>query len=218
MEIIKQGIYALFDGEELVYIGQSNSIYARVGNHIREAVKTFDSFELFPLPDNIDNWCLNGIESALIEWFNPKYNKALIRGKTRTYKSKKNYIKAIQKIIDRELPRYVLEEEYETLPPQFCFCKDCAYNPLNQIAPGAYYMPWQVKQKMENECFIGHLSIASINLFDFDGCMRGLPKQASKYYNCALTEEQKKQYQWYFSRKYSQKTEEEMSEIKEVYS
>lgn len=208
MDIVKQGVYALFDGEELVYIGQSNSLYSRVGQHIRQGEKEFDNFEIFPLPDEFPSDSLTSVEWELITWFVPKYNKmgTLNCNAPHAYKSKENCIKAIQRIINREVPKHLekTKQEWELMPPQFCFCKDCAYNKTNR-AESAYDMPWQVRDCMQRSCFRGIEMARDYPTFDFDGCMRGLPMGASKYYDSSLNEEQEKDYKWYFPSKYTQK-------------
>lgn len=70
MEVVKAGVYFLYDHDELVYIGQSNNMYQRIGEHIAQGEKKFDRFELYPTADRIR------LEGFLIEMFGPKYNKA----------------------------------------------------------------------------------------------------------------------------------------------
>lgn len=73
LKTIKSGVYFLFDKGELVYIGQSNNVFYRIGQHIGENTKIFDSFEYYETNDHLS------LEGFLIELFNPKYNIAGIR-------------------------------------------------------------------------------------------------------------------------------------------
>lgn len=68
MNVVKEGVYFLYDKDELVYIGQSDNLYRRIGQHIADGVKTFDRFELYPTNDRIR------LEGFLIRMFKPKYN------------------------------------------------------------------------------------------------------------------------------------------------
>ena len=68
MNVIEEGVYFLYDKDELVYIGTSDNLYRRIGQHIAEKTKTFNRFELYPTTDRIR------LEGFLIKMFNPKYN------------------------------------------------------------------------------------------------------------------------------------------------
>ena len=70
MEVVKEGVYFLYDEGELVYIGTSNNLYQRIGEHIADDKKKFDSFELYPTTDRLR------LEGFLIDAFKPKYNSA----------------------------------------------------------------------------------------------------------------------------------------------
>lgn len=66
------GIYFLCDGDEVVYVGQSVCVLARLGTHVTEGKKTFDHDRVFFLPCPIAS--LNTVEQHLIETMKPKYN------------------------------------------------------------------------------------------------------------------------------------------------
>lgn len=68
MKVMHGGVYFLYDGDELVYIGQTDNLMRRIGEHIKEGVKRFDSFELYETPDRIR------LEARLIGLLKPKYN------------------------------------------------------------------------------------------------------------------------------------------------
>lgn len=70
LKVVREGVYFLYDGEELVYIGQSDNIYRRIGQHISEGVKRFDSFCFYEVGEERII-----LESYLISKFQPKYNQ-----------------------------------------------------------------------------------------------------------------------------------------------
>ena len=71
MKPITGAVYFLYDNDELVYIGQSNNVYGRIGEHIREKTKTFTDFRIYETDDYIR------LEAFLIAALRPKYNKTL---------------------------------------------------------------------------------------------------------------------------------------------
>ena len=68
MKIVREGIYFLFDKDELVYIGESDNIFRRIGEHVRDGTKEFDRFEVYP------TWDRKSLEGFLISTLKPKYN------------------------------------------------------------------------------------------------------------------------------------------------
>lgn len=75
MKPVLKGIYVLFDGEEIVYIGQSSDIYRRIYEHqsgrAKGEKKDFTSWDYFEIED--DEQRIKA-ESLLIRILNPKYN------------------------------------------------------------------------------------------------------------------------------------------------
>lgn len=71
MNVVEEGVYFLYDKDELVYIGTSDNLYRRIGQHIAEKTKVFDRFELYPTTDRIR------LEGFLIRMFQPKYNVSM---------------------------------------------------------------------------------------------------------------------------------------------
>jgi hypothetical protein len=64
------GVYFLFSGDEIVYIGQSRNVPARVQHHMGSD-KEFDRYSHIVLPaDSLNEW-----ESFYIHLFQPRYNK-----------------------------------------------------------------------------------------------------------------------------------------------
>lgn len=68
MRVIKEGVYVLYDGNEVVYVGESDCVFRRVGQHIAQGKMVFDSFYVFP------TWDRKKLEGFLIRTLNPKYN------------------------------------------------------------------------------------------------------------------------------------------------
>jgi hypothetical protein len=67
------GIYFLFSDDELVYIGKSLSIYARIGNHCADVEKQFNRVSIFLC--SIEE--LDDLECKYILKYKPKYNKSI---------------------------------------------------------------------------------------------------------------------------------------------
>lgn len=65
------GLYALYRNGVIVYIGQSNHILRRIGEHRAEGEKYFDSFSCIRCDDKKerDEW-----ERRLIQQHHPEYN------------------------------------------------------------------------------------------------------------------------------------------------
>ena len=63
------GIYFLYDGDKLVYIGQSKSILARIGQHMNTE-KPFDSYALI----ECDEEDLDSMEAQYIRHYQPPLN------------------------------------------------------------------------------------------------------------------------------------------------
>lgn len=70
MDIIEEGVYFLYDGDELVYIGESDNVFRRIGQHIYQKSKKFNRFEIYPTSDR------KRLEGFLIDLLHPKYNVA----------------------------------------------------------------------------------------------------------------------------------------------
>lgn len=65
------GVYALYLGAQLVYIGRSGNIYSRIAAHMSLGVIVFDTFEF----DVCDHDTSIALEAKLINQFQPHYNK-----------------------------------------------------------------------------------------------------------------------------------------------
>ncbi len=67
------GIYYLFDGDELVYIGKGWNCLLRVAEHTRkDSDKVFTSWNYMPIESDSKR---NELERVLIQAYKPKYNK-----------------------------------------------------------------------------------------------------------------------------------------------
>jgi hypothetical protein len=65
------GVYFLFDGDEIVYVGQSTDVHSRVASH-RLSWKQFDSYTYIPC--RIDQ--LTELEGYYIKILQPQLNRA----------------------------------------------------------------------------------------------------------------------------------------------
>jgi len=68
--VAKTGIYFLINSNEIVYIGQSINVAARIATHENSLDKQFTEFSFIECPREF----LNELEAAYIMKFNPKYN------------------------------------------------------------------------------------------------------------------------------------------------
>ncbi len=81
------GIYALYDGSELYYVGKSTDLRKRVRAHLRDQhLASWTHFSLY-LVRRVEH--INEIESLLIRISNPKGNRAIPKGKADTLLLKK---------------------------------------------------------------------------------------------------------------------------------
>lgn len=65
------GVYFLFEGDEVVYVGQGANPMARINTHLID--KKFDSYYVVPC----DEENLNQTEAEYITKYLPKYNKSM---------------------------------------------------------------------------------------------------------------------------------------------
>ena len=82
-------IYALLYRNEIVYIGQSTSLVNRLASHLNSN-KVFDAWSIIEaLGSFVPTKKFNEIERSYVSKFKPKYNKHLLRSKTKSKKEKK---------------------------------------------------------------------------------------------------------------------------------
>jgi hypothetical protein len=67
------GIYFLMQGSEIVYVGQSVNCNLRIGNHLNDEQKVFDSYFVVECIENR----LDEMEAKYIVKLRPKYNLAI---------------------------------------------------------------------------------------------------------------------------------------------
>lgn len=65
------GVYCLFKDRQLVYVGKSRSVYARIDEH-RTKGRVFDYATVMPCPEHDMAW----VETALIKAFQPEQNRS----------------------------------------------------------------------------------------------------------------------------------------------
>lgn len=85
----QRGIYFLYRGTELVYIGQTTHLLPRLGNHIDDNSKEFDFYKFLEINGNIN---LDSIERDYIMKYKPIYN---IQFNTDIKKNKRKKTKVI---------------------------------------------------------------------------------------------------------------------------
>ncbi len=83
----KTGIYFLKNGDEVVYVGQSNDMETRIETHRRKGKIGFDGYDFEELP--IEE--LNEKEAFFITKFNPKYNSGIWPYRIRDRECMKKY-------------------------------------------------------------------------------------------------------------------------------
>jgi len=66
-------VYFLWDGNLLVYIGQTSNLLWRLGNHISDG-KVFDSVSIFP----VSKEDVTAVEAVNIMAYKPNYNKSVM--------------------------------------------------------------------------------------------------------------------------------------------
>ena len=92
-QAMRPAIYVLFQGQEVVYVGQSINVYSRLGTHYQEGTKEFDSFRiLYCKKKRMSFW-----ERKLIKAYEPRYNVSQNRRKAKAlgYKTPNQRMKEI---------------------------------------------------------------------------------------------------------------------------
>ena len=78
-QVMRPAIYVLYQGAEVVYVGQSSNVFSRLATHKKEAKKDFDSFRILYCRHNrMTYW-----ERRLIKKYEPKYNISQNRRKAK---------------------------------------------------------------------------------------------------------------------------------------
>jgi hypothetical protein len=75
-EVFGPGVYFLISRGFIVYVGKSVNVASRVGQHLMDDAKQFDSIKVLSLPESD----LEAVEKFLIYKFKPELNKSLGRG------------------------------------------------------------------------------------------------------------------------------------------
>ena len=70
-ELLFSGVYYLIDNNEIVYIGQSTNVAARITTHVQNGTMAFDRYYVCPVAPGKLREC----ESIAIKELEPKYNK-----------------------------------------------------------------------------------------------------------------------------------------------
>lgn len=76
-ELSRPGIYFLLQGEQIVYVGKSESdVHVRIKSHLLDEDKKFNGAFYKPVTNNNHLEFIEQIEQSYILEHNPKYNKA----------------------------------------------------------------------------------------------------------------------------------------------
>lgn len=71
------GVYFLYQGAELTYVGESGNIFKRIATHVKDARIEFDTFEFyFERKRDVRK----NLEQVLIGYFNPRFNRVGLQG------------------------------------------------------------------------------------------------------------------------------------------
>jgi len=71
IKIIKSGVYVLILDGIVVYVGESKSVYSRIGAHVKDSKKRFDSVRILPCQEHRRKYW----EAVLIDRYQPLFNK-----------------------------------------------------------------------------------------------------------------------------------------------
>lgn len=121
---ITPGVYFLFNDNDLVYVGESEDIHRRVGQHRKN--KEYDSYSFIV---QTDPHLRLRLEKAYIEKFNPKYNKRAGNSSnkriTHAYKSNEQLI--------RNLYRLMKKNGYKRSFVYFQYLQKASYYCINDL-------------------------------------------------------------------------------------
>lgn len=88
-------VYFLIDGSEIVYIGQTVNFLSRINSHKSDQDKKFDSYFTF----NCESEHMDGLESFLIMYHQPKYNLSGSENSNRKFHIPMKLSEVIRKLI-----------------------------------------------------------------------------------------------------------------------
>ena len=94
IKIIKSGVYVLILGGIVVYVGESKNVYSRIGAHVKDSNKRFDSVRILPCQEHRRKYW----EAVLIDRYQPLFNKT---GKDK--ETNRRHIFELGKITKRQL-------------------------------------------------------------------------------------------------------------------
>ncbi len=80
----RRGVYFLWFGDEVVYVGQAENMRRRIGEHMSAGVKNFDGVSCVPCATDK----LQKLERHYIQVMTPRFNKCSIAQEARRLKAK----------------------------------------------------------------------------------------------------------------------------------
>lgn len=154
MKAIIAGVYFLFDGKEIVYVGQSADIFRRIYEHssgrAKGEKKKFDTWEYFEIADEAERL---RAEHLLILALRPKYNidysganARSIDGKTETANENKQKVNKIKWFVN-EFDRISNSVSVYDMDYLFGFPR------------GTFTKLIREKEIPEDDCYCGYLSV-----------------------------------------------------------
>lgn len=110
--VASSGVYLLFDGDEVVYVGQSTDLMRRILAHQYNRAMQFDSYVALRLPaENISYY-----EAMTIRHHRPRYNLAMPLLPAETARRKRSKNKKLEKTPD--FPTPMLEKPSDPIAQQ----------------------------------------------------------------------------------------------------
>lgn len=141
------GVYLLYDHDELVYVGQSKNILARVGAHASGTEKHFTHFAILKPKDPEDRFA---IESFLIKTLQPKYNGKQTREK-RTVSAAKTVEEQVPVLIEEVKNTKLFHKQTE----EFKRMRDSDFRlMINRLFPWWAAPPSVFKEALKEEGWI----------------------------------------------------------------
>lgn len=155
MKAIIAGVYFLFDGKEIVYVGQSADIFRRIYEHssgrAKGEKKKFDTWEYIEISDEAERFC---VENFLILSLRPKYNIDYSGANMRSVIAKSSKENENSKKVNK-IKRFV--EEFEEITSSISV-EDM--DKLFGVQRGTFWKLCYDRTIPEEDCICGLLSVA----------------------------------------------------------
>ena len=135
IRIVKSGVYVLILDGIVVYVGESKSVYSRIGAHVKDSKKRFDSVRILPCQEHRRKYW----EAVLIDRYQPLFNKT---GKDK--ETNRRHIFELGKINKRQYKQVKKCENCKNQDKIFLgLSNSSAFAPL-QVGTGTTAFPYSV--------------------------------------------------------------------------